>query len=213
MSVPDGRIAAVTTTAAHQKRGFLLSLLTLLTLAGAILATPVDASASTRVAAETRVRANDHPTAALVAANTAGSPHGVGVASVWLRQLVSATGVATNSELHAFGNAGGPRPPRAGIDFEVGADGMVVPQSGPLPSGASTFAVPAQSGLAGVHHSIPAGTEMPPGFGVVADGAEVLPGSPHPPTHHTVYPTTPMTPEAFCEGFLCLPWTRAGRIK
>lgn len=67
---------------------------------------------------------------------------------------------STAAELHDFGNAAGPRPPRAGIDFEVGADGMVVSQSSPIPSGASTFADPAQSGLSGVHPSTPAGTEM-----------------------------------------------------
>ena len=69
----------------------------------------------------------------------------------------------TDTELHAFGNALGPRPPRAGVDFEVGDDGLVVPQSGPTPRGASTFADPSQGGLSGVHHSIPAGTEMPAG--------------------------------------------------
>ena len=95
----------------------------------------------------------------------------------------------------------------------VGPDGMVVPQSGPLPRGASTFADPAQSGLTGVHHSIPPRTELPPGFGVVADGRDVVPNSPHPPTHHTIYPTTPLTPQQFIDGFMGLPWTRVGRIK
>lgn len=97
MSVPAGRIVAVTTTSGHRQRGFLLSLLTLLTLLGAILATPVDASASTRAAAETRVRANDTPTTALVAARDLGSSTVAGVSDVRLRQEASATGVATNS--------------------------------------------------------------------------------------------------------------------
>jgi len=103
-------------------------------------------------------------------------------------------------DIHAFGNASGPQAPRAGVDFEVGPDGMVVPQSGPLPVGASTFADPSQSGLAGIHHSIPAGTEMPPGFGIVADGVDVVPGSPHAATHHTIFPTQPMRLEQFCAG-------------
>jgi len=100
VSVPAGRIATVTTATAHQKRGLLLSLLTLLTLISAIGFGPaIDASASTRAAAETRVRAIDTPTTALVAARDLGSSTGAGVSSVWLRQLVSATGVATNSVL------------------------------------------------------------------------------------------------------------------
>jgi len=76
--MPAGRIAAVTTTAAHQKRWLLLSLLTLLTLAGAFLAPAVDASASTRVGVETRVRAIDTPTTALVAAHDRSSSTPVG---------------------------------------------------------------------------------------------------------------------------------------
>lgn len=72
-------------------------MLTLLTLLGAILVSPVDASASTHGGAETRVRAIDTPAAAVVAADSITSPAFVGVSGVWLRQLVSATGVATNS--------------------------------------------------------------------------------------------------------------------
>jgi large repetitive protein len=117
----------------------------------------------------------------------------------------------TPTDLHAFGNAGGPRAPREGIDFYVGDDGMVVPQSGPTPHGASTFGDPAQAPLSGVYHRIPGGTELPDGFGVVADGEDVLPGSGQPPTHHTIYPTQPMTPQDYIDGFLNLPWVRAGR--
>ena len=64
MSVADASLEPVTTTSRHQKRGFLLSLLTLLSLVGAFLGPPVDASASTRVAAETRVRAIEDPATA-----------------------------------------------------------------------------------------------------------------------------------------------------
>lgn len=90
------------------------------------------------------------------------------------------------TDLHAFGNASGPRAPREGIDFHVGDDGMVIPQSGPAPHGASTFGDPAHAPLTGPYHRIPAGTELPEGFGVIADGIDVLPGSVHPPTHHTI---------------------------
>ncbi|WP_203911404.1 ricin-type beta-trefoil lectin domain protein [Rhizocola hellebori] len=117
----------------------------------------------------------------------------------------------TPTNLHAFGNASGPRAPREGIDFHVGDDGMVIPQSGPSPLGASTFGDPAHAPLSGPYHVIPGGTRLPRGFGVVADGEDVLPGSGQPPTHHTIYPTEPMTPQDFIDDFLGLPWTRAGK--
>ena len=98
MSPPAGRINAVTTTAAHRQRRFLLSLLTLLTLLGIAFGPTIDASASTRSVAETRVRAIDTPTPALVATTSPPSPTAVGISGLQLRQLVSATGVATNSE-------------------------------------------------------------------------------------------------------------------
>jgi hypothetical protein len=118
----------------------------------------------------------------------------------------------TPTELHAFGNASGPRPPRP-QDMEVGPDGMLVPQSGPSTTGASTMGDPNEASLTGPYYRIPAGTELPEGFGVVADGEDVLPGSGNPRTHHTIFPTRPMTPEEFAEGFQSLPWTRAGRKK
>jgi len=87
----------VTTTTAHRQRRFLLSLLTLLTLAGATFGPTIDASATTRPTAETRVRANNHPTAALVATDSHASSTGVRVSGPDLRQSVSATGVATEA--------------------------------------------------------------------------------------------------------------------
>ncbi|MFI8822213.1 RHS repeat-associated core domain-containing protein [Streptomyces sp. NPDC053431] len=119
----------------------------------------------------------------------------------------------TPAELNAFGNASGPRPPREGVDFQVGDDGLVIPQSGPSPHGASTFADPDSAPVTGVYHSIPRGTPLPRGFGVVADGVDVLPGSTQAATHHTIFPTEPMTPQQFVDGFMNLPWTRAGRKK
>jgi hypothetical protein len=117
----------------------------------------------------------------------------------------------TPTDLFAFGNASGPRAPREGVDFYVGDDGMVVPQSGRSPHGASTFGDPMQAPLTGPYHVIPAGTQLPRGFGVVADGIDVLPGSMQPPTHHTIFPTEPIMPQDFINGFLDLPWTRAGK--
>jgi hypothetical protein len=54
---------------------------------------------------------------------------------------------------------------------------------------------------------------MPPGLGVRADGSDVVSGSPHPPTHHTIYPTQPMSPEELTDKFRNLPWGHAGKIK
>ncbi|MBL7496588.1 type IV secretion protein Rhs [Frankia sp. CNm7] len=110
--------------------------------------------------------------------------------------------------LHAFGNTKGPRPPRTS-DLDIGPDGMLVPQRPPAPMGASTFGDPAQAPLSGHYHSIPADTPMPPGLAVVRDGVDV--GGPHLPTHATIYPTEPMTPETFTERFTSLPWQHAGK--
>jgi len=116
VSVPAGRINAVTSTAAHRQRRFLLSLLTLLTLIAAIGFGPAaDASASTPVAAETRVRAIHTPTPVLVAASDTASPASVGVSGLHLRQLVSATGVATNSGTTRVFRVEGPGNTRVGI--------------------------------------------------------------------------------------------------
>jgi RHS repeat-associated protein len=119
----------------------------------------------------------------------------------------------TPADLHAFGNREMPRPPRPGQDFGVDDAGQVIPESPPLPRGASTFGDPHQSGLTGQYHRLPEGTELPPGLNVVADGSDVIPNSPHPPTHHTIYPTESMSPEAFSQAFSDLPWEHAGKIK
>ena len=97
MSLSAGRIKAVATTGTYRQRTFALSLLTLLTLTGIAFGPTIDASASTRPAAETRVRAIDTPTPALVAATSPPSLTAVGSSGLQIRQFVSATGVATNS--------------------------------------------------------------------------------------------------------------------
>jgi len=125
---------------------------------------------------------------------------------------VEVTERVAREDLSAFGNRAGPRPPRA-ADMEVGPDGMLVPQRPPTPTGASTFADPTAAPLTGHYHTIPEGTEMPPGLAVVRDGSDVLPGSPHPPTHATIYPTEPMTPDTFTDRFLGLPWEYGGKKK
>ncbi len=49
------------------------------------------------------------------------------------------------------------------------------------------------------------------GLSVVADGQDVKPSSPHPQTHHTIYPSRRMTVQQFIDKFLGLPWQLAGR--
>ena len=125
MSVPDERIVTMATVTAHRQRGFLLSLLTLLTLLGAIFTSPVDVSASTHPAAETRVRAFDTPTAVLVGRVDAASSTTVGVSSVRLRQLVSATGVATGGASDLVGRHGSmPRPRPSGMQSHHGVNSV-----------------------------------------------------------------------------------------
>ena len=110
--------------------------------------------------------------------------------------------------MSAFGNKAGPRAPRP-ADMEVGSDGMLVPQRPPSPTGASTFGDPGQAPLSGHYHTIPEGTEMPPGVGVVRDGVDV--GGFLPATHATIYPTEPMSPQDFADRFLNLPWRYGGK--
>jgi hypothetical protein len=118
----------------------------------------------------------------------------------------------TLDDLFAFGGkTTGPRPPRPVEDFVAEPGSLVGPESPPLPRGASTFGDVTQAPLKGHYHKLPAGTELPPGMGVVADGPSVVPNSPHQPTHHTIYPTVPMTVEDFTEKFLNLPWQYGGK--
>lgn len=93
---------------------------------------------------------------------------------------------------------------------------LIGPEAPPLPKGASAFSDLADMeavGLSGYYHVLPAGTELPEGFGVVADGQGVVPGSPRLPSHHTLYPTEEMTLERFREMFLKeLPWEYGGPL-
>src|SRR6478752_5964490 len=116
----------------------------------------------------------------------------------------------TPTDLHAFGNATSPRPPR--IDNPNGksdlttTDGKVQPSTS---QGASTFGDPSKAPVSGNYHKLPAGTQLPEGLGVVSDGKDV--GGSHAPTHHTIVPTREMTPEEFNEKFQSLPWQKAGK--
>ena len=115
---------------------------------------------------------------------------------------------AAPSDLSAFGNKTAPRAPRA-VDMKVGENGMLVPQQPPRPFGASTFADPSQAPLKGNYHTILKGTPMPTGLAILRDGVDV--SGKQAATHATIYATEPMTPEAFVERFLGLPWKYGGK--
>jgi hypothetical protein len=100
-------------------------------------------------------------------------------------------------------------------DFQVSsANDTVGPYSPSSPtdlsSGGSTFIDPKGSGLSGQYHMLPAGTEMPDGLAIHADGEDV--GGPQPWGHRTIYPTAPMSVSEFGDLFLSLPWQWAGKI-
>jgi hypothetical protein len=116
----------------------------------------------------------------------------------------------TPVDLYAFGPRSGPRPPRPGIDLEVDAAGLLVPQTPPLPLGASTVADPMKAPLRRHYHRLPQGTVLPEGLDVIADGRDADANSPHGETHHTIYPTAAMTPEQFIALWNGLPWQYAG---
>jgi hypothetical protein len=66
-----------------------------------------------------------------------------------------------------------------------------------------------QSPLTGHYFLLPAGTELPTGLSVVADGQDVRPDSISQPTHYTIFPSQRMTWEMFIELFGKLPWQYA----
>ena len=119
----------------------------------------------------------------------------------------------TPTDLYAFGGKDAPRPPRSGTDLSPDDFGMIGPEELPFPKGASTFANPNEAPLSGHYHKLPAGTELPKGFGVIADGSDIMPLSPHQPTHHTLYPTTKITATEFSDAFTKLPWEYGGKKK
>jgi hypothetical protein len=118
----------------------------------------------------------------------------------------------TPVDLYVFGNRSGPKRPRTGIDVFPDAAGMVGPEYPPLPRGASTFADVAKVTLSGYYHVLSRGAELPPGVAVVADGVDVDSKNPHPPTHHTLYPTIRMPVDTFIDLIVNLPWQYVGKI-
>jgi hypothetical protein len=108
--------------------------------------------------------------------------------------------------LYAFGNSKSPRLPRENKDILV-EDGLVRPTQ--PPTGASTFADIQNIPLTGHYYKLDKEIELPSGLGVIADGKDV--GGVHSPTHHTIYPTRPMSFTEFQEKFLACGWIYVGK--
>jgi hypothetical protein len=93
----------------------------------------------------------------------------------------------------------------------IDANGLMGPERPPFPTGASLFADSNEAPLTGHYHRLPAGTVLPAGLDVVADGIDVHLNSPHARTHHTLFPTGKVSERKFISDFLSLPWQYAGR--
>ena len=97
-------------------------------------------------------------------------------------------------------------------DFRVeGFDGIVGPESGPLHKGASNLLNVNDAPLNGHYHMLPAGTQMPDGLSIVADGIDVVPDSTHGVGHYTIFPTREMTVSEFNELYKSLHWKYRGK--
>lgn len=79
--------------------------------------------------------------------------------------------------------------------------------------GASAFGDVNQAPLAGHYHTLPAGTPLPNGLGLIADGSDIYQSSRRGPTHHTIYPTRDMSFDEFSRLYQSLPWQYGGKIK
>ncbi|WP_158887001.1 RHS repeat-associated core domain-containing protein, partial [Amycolatopsis anabasis] len=128
----------------------------------------------------------------------------------------------TPTDLHMFGGSPdgpspGPRPARE-KDFNMTEDGTIIPGTGrtipneDMPAGASSFSDISNAPLTGHHYRIPAGTQLPEGLAVVADGRDVVQGSPRAATHHTIYATRPMTRDEFNAKLAEIETQHAGNI-
>ena len=105
-------------------------------------------------------------------------------------------------EVNAFGNASGPRDPRADIDFGVNSRSDTVGIGGDRRHGASTYTTDYldDCGLNGHYWKLPSGTKLPDGLGFYADGSDVI-------------PTKEMFLGDFIDLFKKLPWEHGGKKK
>ena len=108
--------------------------------------------------------------------------------------------------LYAFGNRQSPRLPRPDIDIVV-ADELVYPTESI--TGASSFGDVQFAPLSGHYHKIEAGTRLPSGIAIIADGRDV--GGNRASTHHTIYPNRPMPFTEFQAKFLNCGWVYGGK--
>jgi len=118
----------------------------------------------------------------------------------------------TPCDLYRFGNQTGPREPRLNHDLFPDTDGMVGPESGPPWNGISTYANLAEARMTGHYHRLPAGTELPDGLAVIADGLLIQDEDVLPPSHHTIYPARRMKVQELIEVFRHLPWHYGGKL-
>ncbi|MFC0625839.1 RHS repeat-associated core domain-containing protein [Kribbella deserti] len=117
----------------------------------------------------------------------------------------------TPTDLHSFGNTTHPGKVRVPADIEVDKDGNVHPSS--PPKGKSTYSDPFHPDvkLTGHYWRLPAGTQLPDGLRVIADGTDVGGDQPH--GHHTLYPTRSMKYDEFVSLYVSLPWEYVGKKK
>jgi RHS repeat-associated protein len=130
------------------------------------------------------------------------------------QDVANAAAEEGGEDLYAFGNATEPKGARLS-DLGVSSPDETVGPYSPTSAadeipGASTTTDPAGSGLTGNYHRLPAGTDLPDGLGVHADGSDV--GGLGPAGHRTIYPTAPMSYDEFQGLFKGLPWEWAGKI-
>ena len=125
---------------------------------------------------------------------------------------VGGAGIKTPKDLYAFGNSTSPRGARPVQDFDVeDFSNFVGPETPPMPHGASSFDNIDNVPLKGHYHTLPEGTELPEGLGVIADGSDVLENSLRGVGHHSFFPIKSMTVEEFNNLFKSLPWKYGGK--
>jgi RHS repeat-associated protein len=102
-------------------------------------------------------------------------------------------------------------------DVTLDQDDNVANQSGKeFPEGKSFYSDKDKAPLTGIWYRIPAGSTLPVGTQMIADGRDVNPRSPHPEGHHTLYPTVKMPYDVFntlVVGFIQTNFVETGRKK
>lgn len=137
------------------------------------------------------------------------------------REQVNFTSLPRHPHGHAQAYSIHPRPPRTSdLEIENGADLVGL---GPRPQspdetirGVSTFTTYEQLAdhCGGHAHRLPAGSELPEGLSVHADGADITGNASGPPEgHRSIYPDRPMTHDQFVEKFQSMSWEYDRKIR